>query len=144
MLELLNPDSVVYIGEAHLPYTIEKTRWKKPLLLLKFREISDRTMASELTNQLVFINAAQLETLPHGEFYYHEIIGLEVYDQDERLLGVLEEVIETGANDVYVVRDEKRKETLIPAINDMIQLIEPEKGRMTVSRMEWYGEGRDV
>ena len=143
MLELLIPGCVVYIGDTHQAYTIEKTRWKTPFLLLKFREISDRTAASQLTNQMVFINEAQLDTLPDGEFYYHELIGLNVYDEDDHSLGVLEQILETGANDVYVIRDENGKETLIPAINDMILSIEPEKGRMIVSRMEWYGEERD-
>jgi 16S rRNA processing protein RimM len=142
MLKLLNPGCVVYIGDAHQPYTVEKTRWKKPLLLLKFNGISDRTAASLLTNQLVFINASQLDSLPEGEFYYHELIGLDVYDEDDQSLGVLEEVLETGANDVYVIRDKNKKETLIPAINDMILSVEPERGVMIVSRMEWYGEER--
>ncbi len=141
MLELLNPGSVVFIGDAHLPYTIEKTRWKEPLLLLKFSGISDRTAASQLTNQLVFINTTQMDPLPQGEFYYHELIGLDIYYEDDQLLGVLKEVLETGANDVYVVRDKDGKETLIPAISDVIQSIELEKGRMIVSRIEWYGEG---
>jgi len=142
MLELLNPGSIVYIGDAHLPYTIEKPRWKKPLLLLKFRDISDRTTVSELTNQLLHVKTAQLEPLPGGEFYYHELIGVEVYDNEEHFLGTLEEILETGANDVYVIRDKNKKETLVPAIEDVIQSIDMENGRMIVMKMTWYGEGK--
>lgn len=144
MLELLSPEIVVYVGDSHQPYTIETTRWKKPLLLLKFKGISDRTVVSQLTNRLVYIEANKLESLPEGEFYYHEIIGLEVFDDHGQLLGVLEQIHETGANDVYIVRDKNGTETLIPAINDMILSIDIDEGRMIVSRMEWYGEGSNV
>ena len=141
MLELLNAGNIVYIGEDYKPYTIEKTRWKQPFLLLKFKGISDRTVVSQLTNQLLYIKDTQLKPLPKGEFYYHDIIGLDVYEDSGRFLGVLEEILETGANDVYLVRDDTGEETLIPATMDMIQSVDLEEGRMIVSRMEWYGEG---
>ncbi|MEA3326628.1 MAG: ribosome maturation factor RimM [Chloroflexota bacterium] len=141
MLELLSAGNIVYIGENHKPYTIEKTRWKQPFLLIKFEEISDRTAASQLTNQLLYIKTTQLEPLPIGEFYYHELIGLNVLEDDGRFLGVLEEILETGANDVYLIRNSTGKETLIPATKDMVQNIDLKKGKMIVSKMEWYGEG---
>ena len=141
MHELLSAGNVVYIGENHQPYEIERTRWKLPFLLLKFQEISDRTAVSQLTNQLLYIKTTQLKSLPKGEFYLHELIGLGVFEDSGHYLGVLEEILETGANDVYLIRDDTGKETLIPATTNMIQRIDMEEGRMVVSRMEWYGEG---
>lgn len=140
LLELLAPESVVYIGEEHVPYTIEKTRWKQDLLLLKFYEIDDRTIVSQLTNKLVFIKTEQLPGLPEGKFYYHELIGLDVYQQDGEYLGELAQILETGANDIYLIQAENGEEILIPATEEMILEIDPELGRMIVAKMKWYGE----
>jgi len=140
LLELLIPESVVYVGEEHAPYTIEKTRWKGDLLLLKFYEIDDRTVVSQLTNSLVFVKTERLPSLPEGEFYYHELIGLDIYQLDGEYLGVLTQILETGANDVYLIQTEKGEEILIPATEEMILEIDPDLGKMIVAKMEWYGE----
>lgn len=141
MPELLAAERVVYIGETYQPYTIRSTRAKGDLLLLKFVEIDDRTEASQLTNLLVYTQSRQLPPLPEGDFYLHELIGLDVFDTDENYLGELTEILETGANDVYLVRDEAGNEVLIAAIEERILEIDLDKGRMIVSTIQWYGEG---
>ena len=143
LLDLFTPGRVVYLGEDHQPYTIESTRWKQDLLLLKFKEISDRTIVSALTNQFVFIKSDQLPELTGGDHYTHELIGLNVYETDGTFLGVLEQILETGANDVYLVRGDEGQENLIPATEEMICEIDLEAAKMIVSKMEWYGEGED-
>ncbi len=140
LLELLVPESVVYIGEKHDPYTVEKTRWKGDLMLLKFYEINDRTIVSQLTNKLVFVKTDQLPGLSEGEFYFHELIGLDVFQDDGEYLGELTQILETGANDVYLIQTENDEEILIPATEEMILEIDPELGKMIVAKMEWYGE----
>lgn len=141
MLELLTPGALVYVGENHQPLTIEKTRWKTDLLLIRFEGIQDRAVVSELTNELVYVKTSQLPPLPEGDFYYHEIIGLKVYESDGQYLGVLIEALETGANDVYLIRNDKDQEVLIPATDEMILEIDPHQGKMLVAKMVWYGEG---
>lgn len=141
LLDLITPDRIIYVGEEYQPFTIESTRWKQDLILLKFKEINDRTAASALTNRLVFIRSNQLPALAEGEYYYHQLIGFKVYDTDGDYLGVLEQVLETGANDVYLIRAEDGGEVLIPAIDEMLQSIDPDEGKMVVRKMEWYGEG---
>lgn len=141
MLELLTPDSLVYVGEAYHPYKIESTRYKNDLLLLKFYTINDRTLASTLTNELLYVAVDQLPPLPDDEYYLHELIGLDVYQEDGAYLGVLTEILETGANDVYLIDDEAGKEILIPATEEMILGIDLENNKMVVGKMEWYGEG---
>jgi len=141
MLELLVPESVVYIGEEHLPYTIEGTRYKNNLLLLKFYNVNDRTLVSALTNQLVYVKTEQLPPLTEDEFYLHELIGLGVYEEDGTYLGVLLEILETGANDVYLIEDESGVETLIPATEEMILDIDLSEEKMVVGKMNWYGKG---
>lgn len=141
MLELLIPGSLVYVGDAHQPYTIENTRWKQELLLLKFTEVNDRTLISELTNELVYIKTNELPSLSEGDFYYHNLIGLQVYEDNGLFLGVLREVLQTGANDVYLIQNDTGDEVLIPATEEMILDIDLDQKKMVVSRMEWYGEG---
>jgi 16S rRNA processing protein RimM len=141
MPELLSVDQVVYVGETYQPFTIQSTRPKGELLLLKFLEVKDRTEASDLTNLLVYTQSEQLPVLPEDEFYLHELIGLDVFDTDDHYLGVLTEIIETGANDVYLVRDAAGDEVLIAAIEERILEIDLDQGRMIVSTIQWYGEG---
>lgn len=141
MLELLVPDSLVFIGDAYQPLTIEKTRWKQELLLLKFKEIDDRTIVSELTNALVYVRSFQLPPLTEGEIYSHEIVGLSVYTEESEFLGTLVEILETGANDVFIIEDDAGQEILIPDTEEVILEIDLELGKMIVARMDWYGEG---
>ena len=141
LLNLLSPDSVVFVGETYQPFTIESTRWKNDLLLMKFHEINDRTLVSELTNQLLFVKTDLLPPLTEEEIYYHELIGLEVYEQGGIYLGDIVQILETGANDVFVVQDESGGEVLIPAVDDWIVDIDIPEGKMIVSKTEWYGEG---
>jgi 16S rRNA processing protein RimM len=142
MPELLGVNRVVYVGDSYLPYRIENTRWKQELLILKFVGIDDRTAASQLTNLLIFTHTDQLPVLPAGDYYFHELIGLEVFDTDERYLGILTEILETGANDVYLVKDAEGGEVLIAAVEEHIVEIDLDAGKMIVSPIEWYGEGR--
>ncbi|MFW5713248.1 MAG: ribosome maturation factor RimM [Brevefilum sp.] len=140
MLELLIPEKTVFVGEEHQSLTIEKTRWKNELLLIKFKEIHDRTVVSELTNELVYVKTSQLPPLPEGDFYYHELVGLDVYEPDGCYLGVLVQILETGANDVYLIKNDEGEEVLIPATEEMILEIDPEQEKMIVAKMDWYGE----
>ncbi len=141
MLELLAPGCLVYVGEQHHPYRIEDTRTKNDLVLLKFHEINDRTTVSTLTNKLVYVAAEQLPPLGEDEYYLHQLIGLNVYQEDGTYLGILTEILETGANDVYLVEDDEGNETLIPATEEMIQDINLQSRKMIVRKMIWYGEG---
>ena len=141
MLELLLPESIVYVGDEHQAHTIQQTRWKGDLLLLKFSTIDDRTTASTLTNDLVYVKTSQLPALPSNDYYYHEIIGLQVFEEDGLYLGVLTEILETGANDVYLIKSDLEEEVLIPATEEMILEIDLDRQKMIVARMEWYDQG---
>jgi len=142
MLELLDPECVVYVGEEHQPHTIENTRWKQDLLLLKIIGIDDRASVSELTNELVYVKADELPSLTDDEFYFHDLLGLDVVFTNGEPIGVLEEILETGANDVFLVRDEDGKEVLIPCVDDFIIDIDMKKGKIFVAPFEWYGGDR--
>jgi 16S rRNA processing protein RimM len=104
-----------------------------PHILLRLSGVLDRTAAETLRGKELTIHKEDAVALPEGQFFWHEVIGLTAVDAtNQQPLGRVVDILETGANDVYVVRPEHGKEMLIPAIKDVIVAIEPAEGRMLV------------
>jgi 16S rRNA processing protein RimM len=118
--ERLAAGALVYLGEKYQPIQIQNTRWHRQQLLVTFDGITDRDQAGTLRNQHVFVKRDQVPPLEADEYYLHQLIGMRVIDEADVLLGTLVEVLETGANDVYIVRPEIGKEILVPAIETVI------------------------
>ena len=96
-------------------------------------EISDRNVAETLRGKEVTVRREDALKLPAGEFYWHEVIGLSVVDATtQQMLGTVADILETGANDVYVVRTPAGKELLVPAIKDVVKSIDPTTGHMVI------------
>jgi 16S rRNA processing protein RimM len=100
-------------------------------LLLKVEGVDDRDTAEALRGALVQVPESEAWKLPRGRFYWHQIIGLRVTTRDGRDLGTVKEILETGANDVYVIQTE-RGELLVPAVKQVVKEIAPERGVMIV------------
>jgi 16S rRNA processing protein RimM len=94
-------------------------------LLVQFKGIGTSEEAGLYRNQWVFIKAEDAPPLPEGHIYQHELIGFKVFDEADNLLGELVEILETGANDVYIVRDDSGRELLLPAIASVILDLQP-------------------
>ncbi|MEW6093743.1 MAG: ribosome maturation factor RimM [Chloroflexota bacterium] len=118
--ERLCPRTQVYLGEKHLPLTLRSARSHNEGLLLGFEGIDTPEAAGHYRNQVLYIAAKSLPDLAAGEHYFHQLIGLNVADEDGNLLGILTEIVETGANDVYVVTGADGKELLLPAIPSVV------------------------
>ncbi len=103
-------------------------------LFLELKDINDVDTAKELIGCKVLIPGDMLEDLPQGEYYWRDIIGLDVYDEDGKYLGKIESIFPTGSNDVYVCKGER--EILLPAIADVILSIDIDKNIMTVKLLE--------
>jgi 16S rRNA processing protein RimM len=84
----------------------------------------------------VYVKATDVPALPEGKLYQHELFGFEVVDENGNLLGELVEILETGANDVYVVRNEAGKEILLPAIPSVILETDPTRRVLRVHLLE--------
>ena len=93
------------------------------------RGCEDLTTAEAFREHEVLIPRHWFPPLPTGEYYWFEIEGLAVYGNDGRYLGTVIEIIYTGSNDVYVVRN-GTQETLIPALRDVVRTIDLEHGEM--------------
>jgi 16S rRNA processing protein RimM len=118
--ERLQPNAVIYAGETHNPLTIRRQRTHNDGVLLAFDDFTTPEQVGRFRNQMLYIVLADAVELPEGEFYYHELLGLSVLDESGKPLGKVTEIMQTGANDVYVVTDDAGHEILLPAIADVI------------------------
>lgn len=132
--ERFAPDEVVYLGEALQKVTIQSARPHQGQMLLVFQGIDSRTAADALRNVWIFIPEEEAVDLEEDTYFVHDIIGLSVQTTAGTLLGTVEQVLFTGANDVYVVEtpDEPRREILLPAIDEVIKNVDLENGILTV------------
>lgn len=110
----------VLVGEKHQPLVIDTVRPHQDGLLISFRGVDTPEDAAKYRNQWVSVKASDVPPLPEGQYYQYELIGMDVVEDGGRHLGKLVEIIETGANDVYLVRDESAKEILLPVIPSVI------------------------
>lgn len=130
--ERLTPGKRLYAGENHEPVKIVSLRPHAEGLLITLRGMDNPETAGRFRNQYLYVEAACLPRLPEGEYYHHELIGLDVVSDEGQNLGTLTEVIETGANDVYVATDAEGNETLLPVIPPVILNINLESHQIRV------------
>ena len=133
--------SRVWLGrdeQEPIPWPLEGFRLHKGRALLKLKGCDDRSMAESLRPNLVLIPLKEAIPLEEDEYYEHQIVGLEVWTAGGERLGEIEDILYTGANEVYIVRGETpdRKEILIPAIEEVIVEIDLEAGRLTIEPLE--------
>lgn len=125
----LKPGAQVFLEGAS--YHIQRSRARGHQVILKLEGIETRDQAEALRGQYLEVPESALTPLREGQYYQHQIIGLEVLTAGGMALGSICEVIRTGSNDVYVARREG-KELLIPAIADVVKEIDVVAGRMTI------------
>ena len=128
---------MVYVSAAEgifKPYTIKEIKRFKRWAAITFDEISELGKASRLRDCMVYLPAEEV-CLEDGEFFHEQIIGLSVVTTGGTTLGTVKEILATGSNDVYVVTDGKR-EYLIPAIADVIKIIDLEGETILIEVME--------
>ena len=111
---------------------IDKVRFFKGLPIVKFREVNSISEAAVLQGAFLWLPEEERPLLPEGRFYLDQIIGLKVYSVNDRFLGIIEEILLTGANDVYILRGGEDREILLPALKSVVRLIDREKQTMRV------------
>jgi 16S rRNA processing protein RimM len=134
--ERLQSGRKLFIGQERKLLILSGARPHAKGMLLKFRGIETPEAAGQLRNQWVYVKATDVPSLPEGKMYQHELFGFAVEDESGKLLGELVEIIETGANDVYVVRNESGKDLLLPAIPSVILETDPTRRLMRVHLLE--------
>ncbi len=124
---------ILYHKGERVTYHIERVRFHKGFVIIKFKEVPNMNRALELKGSLLQVTREQLVPLPEDTYYVFEIVGLDVYTREGEWLGKVTDVISTGANDVYEVkRGEKERPLLIPALKRVVVEVNLEEGRMVV------------
>lgn len=117
--------------------TVEESRPNKQQYLLKFSGFNDRNAVEALRGKLLKVTREDLVALPAGHYYVFDIIGLDVFDEDGVFLGVVKDILATGANDVYIAEKEGGQPILIPAVKDVVKAIDLPGKRIIVKLQEW-------
>ena len=112
-------------------YQVQEVKYHKNMVLLKFLEVNSIEEAENLRNSYIQIDRKD-GIKKENEYYIVDLLGLEVYDENDNLLGILEDIFNTGSNDIYVVKNKLGKQTLLPAISDVIKEINLEQKKIVV------------
>jgi len=138
--ERLVRDKILYIGASKERVVIRSSRGHADGILLAFVGFDSPESIGQFRNQLLYVAGSDIPELPEGEYYYHELLDLSVVEEDGHELGRIAEIIETGANDVYVVIDGSGRELLIPVIPDVIRGLDLDAGVVTVRLLPGLNE----
>lgn len=113
-------------------YQIQEVKYHKNMVLMKLEGIDTVEQADLLRQSYLLVNRDDEEPLEEGVYYIVDLIGLEVYTDEGVLLGNVDDIFNTGSNDIYVVKDGKGKQILLPGIPDVIKDVDLEEGKITV------------
>ncbi|MDM7916757.1 MAG: ribosome maturation factor RimM [Candidatus Eisenbacteria bacterium] len=116
-------------GERERRYRIRSRRPVRGGVALQLEGIDDRDQAERLRGKLLYVRPEDLPALPEGVYYRYQLEGLQVVDAEGEVLGRVESILQTGANDVYCVRAEEN-EILIPAVREFVESVDLETGRI--------------
>lgn len=123
-------------GREKICLEIEGVKFFKQMVILKLKGIDTLEDAARYRQAGLYVTRENAVKLGRDEYFIADLMGLEVYDEKGQLLGSLEDVIETGANDVYVIRMTDGRELLLPAIRQCVLDVDVERGRMKVHVLE--------
>ncbi len=122
----------IYMGEVNpRPVGIESVRYHQGIVLLKLAGYPTRTEAETLRGEVLQVPESEAVPLAEGEYFLYQLVGLQVFTEEGTLVGRLSEVLETGANNVFVI-DGSRQQHLIPDIPDVVREIDIEAGRVVI------------
>ncbi|MCI8832014.1 MAG: 16S rRNA processing protein RimM [Lachnospiraceae bacterium] len=123
-------------GREQITLEIQNVKFFKNMVILKFKGYDNINDIEKYKGKDLLIHRDQAVKLKEDEYFVTDLMGLKVVSEEGTVLGILKEVIPTGANDVYVVQPENGKELLLPAIKDCILNVDLEKGIMTIHLMD--------
>lgn len=123
-------------GREQITLEIQNVKFFKNMVILKFKGYDNINDIEKYKGKDLLIHRDQAVELKEDEYFVTDLMGLKVVSEEGTVLGILKEVIPTGANDVYVVQPENGKELLLPAIKDCILNVDLEKGIMTIHLMD--------
>lgn len=141
--EFLCEFEVLYCGRQYVPMEIQRASVQKNMALVKFKGVDTVEQAQALRNSILYMDRNDVE-LEEGTYFIQDLIGLKVSDADTGAdYGEIADVLQTGANDVYLLRDDSGKERLVPVIPDVVTEIEPEQGYVKIRPLKGLFDDAD-
>lgn len=119
-------------GKERRELEITSVKFFKNLVILKFKGIDDINDVEKYKKASLFVTREDAVPLGENEYFIADLIGLKVVSDEGEELGALDDVLQTGANDVYVVKNDKGEEILVPAIKDCVKNVDIEGGEITL------------
>ncbi len=123
-------------GKEHVALELESVKYFKQMVILKFKGIDTLNEVEKFRQKSLYVTRANAVRLRKDEYFIADLIGLKVVDEENKELGTLEDVMLTGANDVYVIKLLNGKELLLPAIKQCILDVDMENRCMQVHVLE--------
>ncbi len=111
---------------------IEGVQYHKNMVLLKIKGIDTLEEAEKYKGLFLKIDRKDAKKLPEGTYFIADLIGLDVYTDEQKYLGKVDDIFQTGSNDVYVVKDEMGKQVLLPGIPDVIKIVDLDNEKIIV------------
>ena len=134
-----NPSNILKLKKVYIEnieYQVERIRLASNMFILKLKGI-DRIEDTEcIKNKEIYREVLKKEKESTDEFFVRDLIGLDVVDEEENKIGILSDVINTGANDIYIVKREAQKELLLPVIKQVVKNIDIKNKKIVVKIME--------
>ena len=123
-------------GKEHLPLEVESVKFFKQFAILKFKGIDNINDIEKYKGKSLLVDREHAVKLRKDEYFIADMIGLSVFTEDGEMFGVLKDVLETGANDVYIIQTEAHGEVLVPAIKQCILDVDIENQKMVIHLLE--------
>lgn len=123
-------------GREKKKLTIQSVKFFKQFVILKFKGINNINDIEKYKRCSLLVDRENAVELEDDEYFIADMIGMNVLTEDGEIFGTLKDVIETGANDVYIINSKKHGEVLIPAIKECILDVNVKEGRMLVHLMD--------
>ena len=117
-------------------FEVEEVKYHKNMVLVKFKGIDKVEEAENLRNSYLEVDRENAIDLEEGEYFIADLLGLDVITDEGKTLGKLEDIFNTGSNDIYVVKDEAGKQILLPAISEVIKEINLEEKKIVIHLLE--------
>jgi 16S rRNA processing protein RimM len=134
--ERIKKGSHLFLGDEHQEVIVTAVRGKNKLLILSLQGYDVRESVNVLRNNVVYTRTSSLPTLPKGQYYHHQLIGLRAVDENGSDIGTIREILETGANDVLVIAT-PGGELLAPMIKEVVLSVDLEAGLARLKLQQW-------
>lgn len=125
---------------TYTPFTIGSYRKHKQFIMVTFKGMHHINDVEKYKGLKLYVQPEALQELGEHEYYYHEIIGCTVFDGEDKI-GVVSEILETGANDVWTIKRPGKKDVLIPYIEQVVASIDVQEKRIQITPLPGLIEG---